>query len=244
MTNDSISHLDQGLVYLLAEPDTVRVRFIQSDRFINYPRAVSIIEHAESLALQPKQTRAWGLGVVATPGAGKTMLAAALLRRLTSAVPAIQADGRPSIPALMISMTGAREARTINNRILDALKAPYGPNMRLADREVLVLDLLKRADARILIVDEIQDVLSSTARQRRVALDHIKLLMNSVHIPVLALGIPGAIEAMKEDPHLATRFEWRSLPTWKCTDETRDLLSALSNVCCRSGPRLTWVLSR
>lgn len=227
MSESNLKHVNNDLVHLFAEPDAARIRHILSDRFIGYERAISILNRLEYLAEQPRQTRAWGLGILAPAGSGKTMLARALVRRLsTNAKRHPEGDSR-TLPVVMISMTGARESRTIDNRLLEALRAPFNSAMRLADREQLVLYLLREAKTKLLIIDEIQDVLSSTARQQRGALDHIKLLMNSLGIPVAVFGTPGAIEAMQVDPHLAARFDWETLAPWKADDETRELLQAM-----------------
>ncbi len=215
---------------LLRLSDDERIRQVLTEKFICYPRAQEILDHIEFLALHPPQTRVWGLGIVAPPGAGKTVLARAIARRLARAEEASQKKRR-TMPVVSISMTGAREARTIDARILEALGSPSNYDMlrRPADRELLVMRLVREARTKVLIVDEIQDVLTSTERQQRRALDHIKLIMNTACIPVVALGIPGAMQAMQVDAHLAARFDWKTLPTWKCDDDTRDLLNALES---------------
>src|SRR6185437_7191553 len=122
----------------------------------------------------PRQTRAWGLVVHGSPGSGKTQLALAVANVLEAYRNAI--DGRVRIPAIYITMTGARDARTIFNRVLTSLEAPIAPNMRVSDREKLAMDLMVRAGVRALLVDEIQDVLFTTQNQQRKALDAIKLI--------------------------------------------------------------------
>lgn len=217
---------------LLHLSDEERIRVVLTEKFIRYPMAQEILDHIEFLALQPPQTRAWGLGIVAPPGAGKTVLAKALVRQLTSAAEEGNQEQRQIMPVVSISMTGAREARTIDARILEALGSPQSFQMvaKPVEREQQVMRLLREARTKLLIVDEIQDVLTSTERQQRIALDHIKLIMNTAGIPVVVLGIQSAIEAMQVDPHLAERFDWKLLPIWKCDDETRDLLNALESV--------------
>jgi len=66
-----------------------------------------------------------------------------------------------------------------------------------------------------LVVDEIQDILTSTPRQQRIALDAVKFLMNELSLPILALGTLEAKAAMEVDEHLNARFRYRELPVWK-----------------------------
>jgi hypothetical protein len=70
------------------------------------------------------------------------------------------------------------------------------------------------AGVRLLIVDEIQDILTSTPRQQRIALDTIKFLMNELSVSILALGTSQAPKAMQVDEHLNARFKYRQLPVW------------------------------
>jgi hypothetical protein len=87
--------------------------------------------------------------------------------------------------------------------------------------------LLQQFDTRLIIVDELQDILTSTPRQQRLALDAIKFLMNEAGLPVLGLGIGKASEALMVDRHLATRFRHLTLPVWTYHDDLRDFLDAL-----------------
>ena len=224
---EHFTHLSADAALMAMEDNTTRIQRVLSDRFVAHRRLAEILDHARFLLLQPPQTRAWGLVVMGEPGAGKTMLAKSILRQFPP-TPALEKSPM-RIPAVMISMTGAREARTIFNRILEALAAPMIASMRGSDRERLVIRLLRDAQTRLLIVDEIQDILQTTVRQREQSLETIKFLMNELQLPLLALGIPKAMLAMKSDPHLNARFEYAELPNWKVGDDLAALLTALEN---------------
>jgi hypothetical protein len=162
------------------------------------------------------------------PGSGKTMIARAIERRY----PPIAAEGSKaaSLPVLTIEMTGAREARALYDRILTELGVPDPKRYVGSDRERMVLKLCRAANLRLLVVDEIQDILTSTARQQRIALDTIKFLMNQLSLPVLALGTAQAPDAMQVDEHLNARFTYRSLPIWKQDPYLVNFLDALERV--------------
>jgi hypothetical protein len=225
MQSTKYLHVDEELRDVCDAGDHIRCRVIFRSRFVTHRHVEDVLNHVLYQVGLPIQTRAWGIVVYGEPGSGKTQLSLAVEKRLQDAMKKPYTGLRK--PVILITMTGAREARTIFNRILDALGAPVSPSMRVSDREKLALDLMKRAGVRLLIVDEVQDVLASTARQQRGALDAIKLIMNNLSIPVLALGTAKAAEAMREDPHLAARFDHRALPTWGCDKDTRALLAAI-----------------
>jgi type II secretory pathway predicted ATPase ExeA len=225
---NALDHLDPAMQPLLDLPQAERAGRMLVDRFISHGRVAPILDHVEFLRLQPQQTRAAGLVVSGRPGSGKTMLARAVVRRC----PPKAAEGGQTAtwPALSINMTGAREAKTLYNRILSQLEVPDPGRYAGSDRERMVLKVCRAAGVRLLIVDEIQDILTSTARQQRIALDTIKFLMNELSLPILALGTGQAREAMQVDEHLNARFTYRDLPIWKQDQHLTTFLDALERV--------------
>lgn len=213
MTDHTLNHLEYETRKIVEAPAQVRIRHVLAEHFVFHEHIAKMIDHVRFLMAKPRLTRAWGLVVEAPPGQGKTMLASAVSRVFPS--DSSRTWGATPIPILAISMTGAREARTIYNRILDALNAAVPRSLRISDREQMTLQLLHEASVRLLILDEIQDVLRTTPRQRQATLDAIKLIMNTLRIPLLALGAKPASDAFREDPHMNARFRHEAIPLWK-----------------------------
>jgi hypothetical protein len=224
MTQMKYPHVDADRQAECDSTDYARIRSILTDKFVSYQRAIDLQNHVEYLYTRPPQTRASGLVIMGEPGSGKTKIAHSIVRR---AMADASARERNAVPVVMISMTGARDARTLFNRILEALGAPDSSRMRMADKEQLVLHLLEGAGTRLLIVDEIQDVLSSTTRRQRAALDTLKLIMNELGMTILCLGVKEAAQAMQCDPHLNARFDYKALPPWKQNQEFRSFLMSI-----------------
>lgn len=226
--NECYSHVLPEIQPLCDAPAVARITAIYEEKFITHQAVLEVIRYVLYQVSLPRQTRAWGLVVYGTPGSGKTQLSLAVANRLASckALP----GAKPRIPVVSITMTGAKDARTIFNRVLSSLQAPISPTIRNCDREKLAMELMIRGGVRALLIDEIQDVLFSTQYQQRLALDAVKLIMNEVGLPVVAFGTAKAADAMRSDPHLAARFDHKGLPTWKVNNDSRALLAALEKM--------------
>lgn len=225
---DSYRHLDPSIHPLMDLPAADRAQRMLVERFLTHERLVPILDHVEFLRFQPPSTRASGLVVSGRPGSGKTMLARSIQRRWPPQDAAMGQAG--TLPVMFISMTGAREAKILYNRMLAQLGVPDAGRYAGSDRERMVLKLCAAAGVRLLIVDEIQDLLTSTARQQRIALDTIKFLMNELSLPIVALGTSQAPEAMRVDEHLNARFTHQALPVWTKGKYLESFLGTLERV--------------
>lgn len=225
---NTYDHLDPRVVPLLALPNDERASHMLLARFIEHDRLTPIMNHAKFLLAQPRQSRANGLVVSGKPGSGKTMLARAILRRFP--LIAAQDGSTAQLPIVAIDMTNAREAKVIYNRILTKLGVPDVRLYMGSDRERMAVKLCQAAGVQLLIVDEIQDILTSTSRQQRIALDTIKFLMNELSVSILALGTSQAPKAMQVDEHLNARFKYRELPVWTQGDYLISFLKAIERI--------------
>jgi Bacterial TniB protein len=95
------------------------------------------------------------------------------------------------------------------------------PTARFYELEHAAITLLTHANPRILIIDEIQHLLSCSAREQRAALNMVKFLSNDRRISVVAAGTHEALHVMRFDPQIASRFEQMELPVWTESDELR-----------------------
>ena len=67
-------HLTTSTAELLSLSNDLRIREIQSERWVHYPRAKAALDAMERLAAHPRTTRMPSLAIYGDSGMGKTML--------------------------------------------------------------------------------------------------------------------------------------------------------------------------
>lgn len=221
------AHLDPAVVPLLGLPQAERIRAILSDRFIYHERVNALLAECDYLALRPPSLRPRGLLICGPSGSGKTSLANALVRRYVCH-PATHHKAATK-PVSLISMVNACEAREINLRLLEDLGCPGAARYTGKERRRMAFELARLVQVQLLIVDEVQDLLNITARQRVLALMGIKDVMNTLLLPIVALGTQEARFALEADQHLNARFDFRELPVWSADDYFRHFLEAFES---------------
>jgi hypothetical protein len=139
------------------------------------------------------------------------------------------ADDNPNGDAAIVEVLaiqappGPDEGR-FYNAILEALFAPDNPRERVAQKQVQVLRILKQIGLRMLIIDEVHNVLTGPVTKQRQFLNVLKYLGNDLQIPLVGLGTKEALRAVQADPQVANRFEPAALPPWQLNQEFQMLL--------------------
>jgi hypothetical protein len=114
------------------------------------------------------------------------------------------------------------------------LLAPLGVfdrlNDRLPARQGTALKLMRAAQVRVLIIDELHNVLAGPHMQQRRFLNLLRWLGNELRIPLVATGTAEALRAVQSDDQLANRFAPFALPLWQMGAENLRLLNTLEVV--------------
>lgn len=204
---------------LLCAPNMARASKIIQDHKVLYPALQQVISEAEWMVYEPRQTRARGRIICADRANGKTSIAELIQSRFCE-------FSRSDAPCVLrISMSGLHDTRSVYGRIMEELGTPVRLSHRLSDRELLVQRLLRNVNCRLLILDEVQDILMGNAREQVRVLQAVKLLMNELNLPIMAFGTDAAGRGFKEDPHLAARFTDYTLPLWKADSTLANFLA-------------------
>ena len=222
------SHLSQTAASKLELPDRDRIQHIKKSRWIGYGRAKELLDKLEDLLVHPPQPRMPNMLLIGETNNGKTML----VTKFREKHPACENPGGETvdIPVLYIQAPPAPDERGLYNAILSRLFE----SSRRADptdmKRDQVIEVLRRVNLGMLIVDEIHHLLAGTYVKQRNCLNVLKYLGNELCVPIVGIGTAEAMRAIQTDPQLANRFSPEVLPRWSKDAELARLLASFERV--------------
>lgn len=206
-------------------PALERLAHLRERRWIRYPRAEAAQARLETLlADAPGSHRPFNLLITGPTNNGKSMI----IERFRRAHPAgSSADGEYEvIPVLIVQMPTGPGIRRFYGAILSALNAPVSPFGTIERAERMALTILPKVGTRMLVIDELHNMLAGSWRQQREFLNLLRFLGNTLRIPIVALGTKEAQIALRSDDQIENRFEPLVLPRWR---DDRDFARLLAS---------------
>ncbi len=221
---EDLAHLHAGARQVALLPDWERLRHVRAERWIGYSRANEALDRLEELLAWPARQRMPNLLLIGPTNNGKSMIVEKF-RRLH---PPIPHPDREEIPVLVMQMPSEPSVIRFYVALLAALGAPLRPRQRLADLEQVALALLRATGVRMLVVDELHNVLAGRGDVRREFLNLIRFLGNQLRIPLVGVGTREAYLAIRSDDQMENRFEPFPLPLWQPGPEAFSLLASFA----------------
>ena len=105
--------------------------------------------------------------------------------------------------------------------------APPPTRATLGQLETQALRLLQEIAPRMLVIDEVQNLIAGTYREQRRMLNLLRFLGNELRIPLICLGSHEARDAIRGDAHLNSRFEPYGLAPWRPDADFHGLIGGL-----------------
>lgn len=204
-----------------------RIRRVRTDRWIGYARAEDALAALDDVLSFPKRTRMPNLLIVGQTNNGKTMIVEKFRRSHPPVAATDTADGVARVPVLKMQMPSGPDERRFFGAILEELGMGQWPRDNLAARQSDAVRLMRLTDVRMLIIDELHNILSGSRTQQRRLLNLLRWLGNELQIPLVGVGTAEALHAIRSDDQLANRFEPVPLPLWREGPEYLRLLSTL-----------------
>jgi hypothetical protein len=197
---------------------------------VSYARAESALAAMDDLLNFPKRTRMPNLLLVGPTNNGKTMIVEKF-RRAHPATPASQTEGGAAhIPVLRVQMPAGPDEPRFFGAILEEIGFPHMLSDRVSKRQDAALRMMREMQVRVLMIDEVHNMLSGSRLQQRRLLNLLRWLGNELQISLIAVGTAEALHAVQSDDQLANRFEPVGLPPWRAGNEYQQLLSTLEAV--------------
>ena len=215
--SEALAHLHPDYRQIALLSDDQRIEWIRTERWIGFPKAMAVLERLETLLEYPKRPRMPCLLIYGRSGMGKSMTIAKFLR----AHPAIfdKAEGSTVMPVVAFQMPKEPLEEDFYDQLLRAVGIQFRTTMGKREASRLAMRMLKDLGTRVLIIDEMNNLLAGTARQQRLFLNLIRFVTNELSLPIVCAGTPEAHRALLFDQHLADRFDAMELTPWR-DDET------------------------
>ena len=220
----NLEHLTPKTRELLELSDEERMQAIRSSRWVGYPRAQQLLAKMEELYNYPVSDRMPNLLIIGDTNNGKTML---VKRFCNMHPPEDNPEGESVIvPILYIDCPPKPEEGRLYDEILGKLYEKFKERDSAGKKLSQVVKVCQRIGVKMLVLDEVQHILAGSTHQQRSFLNVVKTLGNKLKVPIVAVGIREAFNAIQTDPQLANRFELAPLPRWRLGDEDYERLLA------------------
>ena len=181
------------------------------------------------LSDEPGKLRPQNLLIVGPSNNGKTMIA----EKFHRAHPQHISDNgeHEVIPVLVMQMPAEATVNRFYTSLLTKLGTPVRSfNKGYNIREVLTLQIMRTVGVRMIIIDEVHNLLGANANRQRELLNLLRYIGNELRIPIVCLGIRDAYLAIRSDDQLENRFHPLLLPSWELGDDFARLMSSFETV--------------
>lgn len=223
--SEALPHLAAGARDIAILSNAERIRHIHSDRWINYTRAQLALERLETLLTWPTKQRMPNLLMIGPTNNGKSMIVEKF-RKDHALAPSVRSNNE-LIPVVVVQVPCEPSVSRFYAMVLTSIGAPIRPNAKVVELEQVTLKLLRQVQTKILIIDELHNMLAGSSNVRRAFLNLIRFLGNELRVPIVGVGTREAYLAIRSDDQLENRFEPIPLPIW---EEGEELLALLASV--------------
>jgi hypothetical protein len=222
-----LSHLTTQAQALARLPAYERINRIRAERWIGYTYARQALIELEDLFNWPSRQRMQNMLLIGSTNNGKSMIIEKFRRQH---LPRLSADGSKEIvPVVVMQMPSEPSITRFYTMLLHSMNTPIARRLRVSDLETLALRIMKTIEIRMLIIDELHNMLGGGPAIRREFLNLIRFLGNILRIPIIGVGTEDAYRAIRSDDQLENRFKPFILPRWRDNDELMSLLASFAS---------------
>lgn len=207
------AHLHRDFRPVMDLTDRERILFMGEPRWIAYQSAVNILGTLDSLLDAHKRPRMPNLLLVGDSNNGKTTLIRQFYKLRGEGY--TNEDNDPVRPIILAESPTSADEKELYIAILEQLWMPYRATDTKVKLRYQVTHALRELKVKMLIIDEIHSMLTGSAIKQREVMNALKLLCNTLMIPIVGVGTPDAVQILHIDPQHASRFDVVKLETWR-----------------------------
>jgi hypothetical protein len=210
-----------------------RIIAIKKTKWIGYSKANETIQMLEELLAFPRTHRMPNLLIIGETNSGKTLIG----KRFESMHPPRFVDAidpqsgtpyqRIVMEVMMIQCPPVPNEKRLYIAILDKLQVPYKSSGRIEYFQSAVIQGMRRLGVKILILDELNNVILGNPAKQREFLQIIKYIANELELSIVASGTEDAFYVVNSDDQLANRFDKVVLSRWRYDAEYLRMLASL-----------------
>ncbi len=220
-------HLLPAACEMAMLPAEQRIIKLRSECWIGYTNAEKALKRLEELLNYPRRLRMPNMLIIGPTNNGKTMIVGKFLR---SHLPYESEDKEHEIiPVLMVQMPSRPSVQRFYAAIITALGSPITYSST-AKHEMMALKLMRNVQTKILIIDELHNLLSGNNQTQREFLNILRFIGDEMQLSIIGVGIKDAYLAIRSDDQLENRFEPFILPLWQNDSEFKRLLSSFIKI--------------
>lgn len=230
----NLTHLTESVrKFVEVSSDEDRILACRKPRWINYTVAKEIIDDLETLLFYPIRDRMPGRLIIGDSNNGKTAIILKVYRKYEAFL-----DENQDVknPILLIQTPNEADENALYDEILFNLDHPIIPRQKPQQKKFRVISILKELGVKMLILDEVHNLLAGSGTRHRITLNAIRTLHNSLKIPIIGVGTKEALNAINSDPQLRRRFKKVHIPRWKLDNKDNKNLKELLLKFSRSYP--------
>jgi GTPase SAR1 family protein len=195
--------------------DEERIYFIQKDKWIDYPLANKVLLKMQDIFNAPKSIRSRGMLLYGDSNNGKTAILKKFYRNF-SKDEYIDEDGDliHLMPIVYVISESSSDESVMFSKILSAMNVPVNHKEKVTKKKEEVIYNLGIMKTKLIIIDEIQNVLQGPYNKMTQLITSLKTLNNTTAIPIILAGTQDAMSAISIDNQTKSRFKPLELPNW------------------------------
>lgn len=195
-------HLAEGYKEVADLDIEKRIAFIRRERYLQFEHSEALLRKMELLFEDEDRDRPNGMLIAGESLMGKTSILKQFQRRHRASD---NPDGDHAIIPVVYVQFPERASADLYKEILRVLNASPPSWTGSFPRGECVVKL-KEVGMRVLVVDEVNNLMVGTEDERKAALNSIKYLMNETMRPVVAGGTGEALRTVKSSTQMVSRL--------------------------------------